>query len=594
MKLHGYRLFPSSAAAGEVIAELLSRPVAFLVVVRPSGGPEPFHYTFPVDARLFELLSAHPESTPIERVLDLHEWMASRRSAFPQDHTKGFESLLPGPAAVVSDTGHVVGIDAGEEAPEHALYPDLQPSSPTVAPGDVVEVTVRLADRPAQMMAPRIDVVFPDGVSRVSVRAVVTEARGFERPEGEEWRGAFTVETTPGGPVVSPSSWKLRARAVPAKRHELTVTFFGGAAAAGLVTVTFGERAAGDADPLPALSATPVAVRPPRAGATMVLTSTPVGPVVQLLEDGEPAASPFLWDTFDSADLARLCNALQAAADLKAARDVGLAIWTQLPKPMRDWLVKSHSPGAAPLTILSNEPLLPFEAAVLADVAGAPILGVERPVVRWIPTAAELGVQSLDVGRAVCIRPDYNPVLETAHQEELRFAARFPGSAHAGTADEIRAVLERSDDVPLIHYAGHAKGAPSAGLQLPGGVLFGPVEFAGRPLLSHAHPFVFLNGCQAGFATPQPIAAYSNFPWTLLAAHASGVVASLLRLIQEAAPLAADTFYDAVLSNETVGEALRRVRELALHAATPAHAASFLSYLAYGSPELRLRAQQSA
>lgn len=587
MSLQHHRRYPSDAFAGEVLAELLARPCPFLLVVRPSGTAEPYYYVFPVDARLFERLSEWPAAT-LKDALELHEWTAESCFAVSPGGPRG-RPRGAGPAVLVNDNGQVVGLDKDTGVTRQALYPDIEPSKSTVVPGETIEVTVQLLDRVPVLDIEPIEIEFQPGQQSYFLMATVTNTRGFDCPPGESWFKPFEIRRGPGGPVVTPSSWTFRAHAVPGPKHELTVVFLAGAAEAGHVTleVADGTRA-GEEQQAPSVSAAPVRVRAPREGATLLLRKTADAHQVLLFENGVCVEGPLPWPGLDSTFLDITCGQLQQAADIDAVREVGRAIWNELPPAVRRWLVKTR-PLATPLTILSDQPLLPFEVTALCDVDRSPILGAERPVVRWVPEAAEMETHTLDVTSAVCIRPEYDPPVEPAREEEKRLRARLDRTEHVGTADELRGLLRGRADIPLLHYAGHAQGAPSAGLQFGPGKPFAPHEFSGATLLARAHPFIFINGCQAGFATSDTLAAYANFPWTLLVAHASGVIASLLELAQEAAPVAADTFYDAVFSGATVGEALRRVRALALTTSTPAHARSFMSYLAYGAPDLTMR-----
>ncbi len=588
MSLQHHRRYPSTAIAGEVLAELLARPCPFVLVVRPSGTAEPYYYVFPVDARLFERLSEWPAAT-LKDALDLHESTAESCLAVSPGGPRGRpRGVGGGPSVLVNDAGRVLGLDKDTGVTRQALYPDMEASQSTVVPGDTIDVTVQLLDRVPALDIEPIEIEFQPGQQSYLLMATVTNTRGFDCPAGESWLRCFEVRRSPGGPVVTPPPWTFRARATPGPKHELTVVFLAGAAACGHVTLEVADATLAGAEQASSVSAAPVRVRAPREGSTLLLRKTADDHQVLLFEDGVCVEEPLPWPGLDSTFLDITCGQLQQAGDIDAVREVGRVIWNQLPPALRSWLAKTR-PSTAPLTILSDQPLLPFEVTALCDVGGSPILGAERPVVRWVPEAAEMETHTLDVTSAACIRPEYDPPVEPAREEEKRLRARIDRTEHVGTADGLRGLLRGRADIPLLHYAGHAQGAPSAGLQFGPGKPFAPHEFSGALLLARAHPFVFINGCQAGFATSDTLAAYANFPWTLLVAHASGVIASLLELAQEAAPVAADTFYDAVFSGATVGEALRRVRALALTTSSPAHARSFMSYLAYGAPDLTMR-----
>lgn len=593
MNLAHYQCFSADEATGSVLRAIEDRPTGFITILRRLGGEGApvLYYTRRVNRALLDRLRAFSPDTPLGRALDLHEGDATMRPvrSGSLESTRGVPKNTLGATALralVSDEAGLVGLESGSSAVRtQALYPLVSCSHKEVTEGDTIEVSLSLSDRAMTLLAPRILVTFPEGFSEIDVLATVSEARGFARPEGEAWSRVFTVKRAAR---ISTRPWVFRAEALASERYEITITFSSGAASVGHVTLTLppSDRPSAMTS---TISVEPIAVRPPRPGMAMIIRGAVGGYEVELSENGEPASEPIPWPNVQAQMFAQICNAIESAPDRAALRTQGKAVWMELPEGVGAWLCRPEAMGV-PLTIQSAEPILPFEAAVLVRAKGAgpkPILGVDRPVMRWVPGQDEPPTRALDIARVACIRPDYAEAMAEAIEEEADLRRRVAESVHVGTAKELQALLD-GGGVPLVHFAGHAKGAPNAGLVMDKGV-FPPVDFLDTELMSSARPFVFLNACRAGFAQPGMFAAFVNFPRTLLEARASGLIVSVIQVKVDAAKIASRIFYDAIGSGANVGEAVRRIREAALTGDTPAHAASYLSYLAYASPDLELR-----
>jgi hypothetical protein len=591
VSLGHYRRFSGRARARDVLRDLLERPCRFLLVRDAAGGTQ---RAFQIDTRLLRRLARAAGGT--------------LASALPPERapvfgfqtgtgTGGFGSI-PGTggglAPMVSQDGTAVAVPLDTAPVRHALYPELSATPKRAVPGRITVVTVSLSDQLYAIQGTRIEVAFPSGIRETTLTAAVTDARGFVPPEGQPWATNLLVRLDAQGRLVLPDPWTFTARAIPSETYELTVTFSSGAANVGSVTIMVGDEDTNDVDPC--VSTVPVDIRPPRLGRTMVLLLCGQELHYRLFVDGRAPGIAGRWPEDWSPDhLLALCNALESAQDLDAVRVQGKILWGQLPGALQDWLLETRGSGV-PLTIVSYTPLFPFEAAVLAGGGGETFLGVDRPVVRWVPETRESPLDRLDVTRAISIRPVHQEpptdpqtaaIAAAASLEDATLERRLGPHARVRTAAALLELLAKGD-ASLVHYhGGHAQGSPEAGLVMDGG-LFTPAEIVGKPLFERGRPFVFINACQAALANPGELTVKTNFPRTLIDQSATGVVASLLRLDAAVAPKAAEVFYDAVGRGLTVGEALRLTREQALHVADPAHARSFMSYLAWASPDLHL------
>ena len=98
------------------------------------------------------------------------------------------------------------------------------------------------------------------------------------------------------------------------------------------------------------------------------------------------------------------------------------------------------------------------------------------------------------------------------------------------------------------------------------------------------------NACKVGSGASLGPAFLTNFPKSMIAAGFSAVIAPLIEVDSLAARRAADCFYEAVMSDATIAEAVRRIRELATHTDVAESAKpTFLSYLAFTPTTLSLR-----
>jgi ketosteroid isomerase-like protein len=143
-----------------------------------------------------------------------------------------------------------------------------------------------------------------------------------------------------------------------------------------------------------------------------------------------------------------------------------------------------------------------------------------------------------------------------------------------------------ADDFDLIHFCGHIVTEPSGESAL---------LLADEKLLSAAvieanitgHPIVVLNGCASvrGASAPGTGAweeRFSSVAYGFLFGGAMAVVGTLCEVSDRRAARLADEFYGQVLSDVTVGEALRRARQT-LRASFPVSPA-WLSFVLYGHP----------
>jgi len=230
----------------------------------------------------------------------------------------------------------------------------------------------------------------------------------------------------------------------------------------------------------------------------------------------------------------------------------------------------------------------PFEMVQLCPEKNGPFLGATQPVLRWIYERTP-PADAIQEHQAACLRPSYQgtDTLPDAIEEERNLASHLQ-LIHAGTKHEFDSMVLNNPAIGLLHFAGHAQAAPAL-LKLEADETLEPAAFHPRyPLMNQGRPFVFLNGCEIGCGSGTVPAPVGNMVKTLLKNGCRAVVAPFVKVQTVASRKAAETFYEASES-ETIGEAVRRVREHAADPSTPEdQRATFLSYAAFAMPAVRL------
>lgn len=235
--------------------------------------------------------------------------------------------------------------------------------------------------------------------------------------------------------------------------------------------------------------------------------------------------------------------------------------------------------------IISDQRVAPFEAMKLRRKQNGPLLGADRPVVRWISKATMADAPS--GGKIACIRPNYSgkSVLPSAKQEEDDLQQRYPGMTVARTTAEFSELLKRTD-VAMVHYAGHARGNPP-NLILEDAPVSAMKFSSSSELMNTAHPVIFANGCRAGQAQTGVPAMQANFAKIVLKSGASGFIAPMIEVDSPAAYECEKVFYNA-LKTDTVAEAVRKVRART-NTCHETQKATCMSYAAFVGANMQLR-----
>ena len=265
------------------------------------------------------------------------------------------------------------------------------------------------------------------------------------------------------------------------------------------------------------------------------------------------------------------------------------------------------------LQLNSAEPYVPWELALVdppLDPARPSYLSAQVVMGRWIlgdsavtaPPTRSLTVRAMAVMAGMYNVTSGLRALPQAQAEALALTqtyASLPAVALNCTPADLKTLLDAAlmhqfqeiGGAQAVHFAGHGEVDPSrpgeAALYLNNGKPLTPLFFRRSKLGREHAPFIFLNACMVGTAG-EMLGDFGGFPGNCLAGGFTGLVAPLWAVDDEVAKSVALDFYREALApsdGRSVAEVLRDLRAN-YHAEEPA--ASYLAYVYYGNPHLRL------
>jgi hypothetical protein len=577
-----YRIVNAAEPASRVAAKLEHDPAPYLVVRRDFENQASW-FVFDTDDWLLDMLQGED---PVERCL--------RLAARDRTPVLKFEKLLrktrtisSGPIRdrIVVDASGVVKSVVGQRPlfeEDVVVYPVLRSSAQAVAPDEVMEFAVQLEGKAPKDASTELDLHFQQGEEKIPVHVSVS-SRDFKMPDETSWATIIQVNRDL---TTVPATWNFKAQALGERdSYTVRVTFHVRGCVAGNVTATLSRTGATSA--LSAISpAGPLTF--PQAAADTLLT-------LLIAEDGETqrlvtalrggnVVAQAKWIV--GADPGHF-EQLQRAKTLEQVGETGNRVFTSLPQAIRD-LLENDPHGDSPLLITGQAPYAPFEITEIPSGDQA-LLGVRRPVLRWIDDVGQQPQTSAPLDKLLCIRPDYpTAALPKAIDEQKYLEDHLPSASRlaAQTEVDLRPLLN-DGSIRAIHFAGHAQANP-AGFKLKGEVLLRAAFFGARtPLMREGQPFMFMNGCHAGAGKLAAPADQANMVRQFLVNKARAVVAPAIAVDSQAALAVAQTFYERIQAGDTIGVAMHAVRAAALDA-DPAIAGSYFSYLAFAPPSLHL------
>jgi len=273
------------------------------------------------------------------------------------------------------------------------------------------------------------------------------------------------------------------------------------------------------------------------------------------------------------------------AARVNRLRDAGMQFWDVLPKPVRDLLLTAIEAGAISLSIVSEEPYIPWELMVpyrRVTEKRAP-LGVALRLGRWVTADYVSPTQAISMRSIHIICPTSSGLTSSSSEADmLRRVVSQPNSlvqpaSYAGVDKALGA--EKRD---IVHFICHGKSATLQTLQLeyPDTLNCSEVRsMDGFQAAFQGGTFAFLNACEVGsqVLTLDGVGGFAN---SFIELGASAVVAPLWPVQDAAALDVATQFYSEALTGTPLAEIMKNIRAKAYQQGIDSYAA----YCFYGDP----------
>ena len=145
-----------------------------------------------------------------------------------------------------------------------------------------------------------------------------------------------------------------------------------------------------------------------------------------------------------------------------------------------------------------------------------------------------------------------------------------------------------------IHFAGHGESDPeknAAYVMLSDGTRLSDFVFRAPAIATDKRAFLFLNACQVGTAFGM-LGEYAGVAGRAIRAGFQGFVAPLWSVDDVVAKEISLGFYEASAGGDTVAEFFRRARSRFVETETEDAHTTWLAYLFYGHPAMKLAGPQ--
>jgi CHAT domain-containing protein len=259
------------------------------------------------------------------------------------------------------------------------------------------------------------------------------------------------------------------------------------------------------------------------------------------------------------------------------------------------------------IIVSSSEPVVPWELVHLTDEDGnlppQPLFLGQMGLVRELDNISSPSTIRVRDGRVRTIIPNYpdpDAKLPEAEQEFSFLRDTFAAQPVEPQEIAVRALLA-SGDFDLLHFAGHGA-APMTEILDAAVLLQGRVEQSGgqrkylpatldtKTVKAFAHlespdnqPMVVLNACQAG-RTGRRLTRIGGFADAFMRKGAGAFIATLWSVGDSPARTFTETLYSQLLKDVPLSEAAVLARE----ASRDEGDATWLAYVVYGHPFMRL------
>jgi len=263
---------------------------------------------------------------------------------------------------------------------------------------------------------------------------------------------------------------------------------------------------------------------------------------------------------------------------------MGIGLWNDMvPDLIKDqfWQLRS-SIGA--FTIACGQDAIPWELLYplsSANDTDAGFLVEQFPVLRR--AYGQRRSRRVSVTPSLYVVPARPPA--NARQEVDALRHRIAAESHEICDLEPLLELVEAGDVGLLHFACHNTFSAEAGgssIAIGGGPLIPGLlnrAFMTRSLAQRS-PLVFINACRSAGAIPE-YTKLMGWAEQFMAAGAGAFIGTLWAVRSDSALTFAEAFYDALLTGQTLGQAVRTARlTTAANVADP----TWLAYTVYGDP----------
>jgi CHAT domain len=250
--------------------------------------------------------------------------------------------------------------------------------------------------------------------------------------------------------------------------------------------------------------------------------------------------------------------------------------------------------------LLTDEWAVPWELmSISLDDSSPPFLGAQVNVGRWPNQRRDrligdvLGVHRLGV--MVGHYQDARGVqpLPRAEEEGRSLAERYDArlvDADPTSLDQMLAgSLEDGYEIEGLHFAGHGESDPSKGtyLMYSDGARMGVFALGSAPVAANKDVFLFVNACQVGTAD-EMLGEYSGLAGLVVGAGFRGFIAPLWSVADHIAQQISLGLYEASAEGVAVSSYLREVRSQFRQTATESAHTTYMAYVFFGHPALRL------
>jgi formylglycine-generating enzyme required for sulfatase activity/uncharacterized caspase-like protein len=268
-----------------------------------------------------------------------------------------------------------------------------------------------------------------------------------------------------------------------------------------------------------------------------------------------------------------------------------------------------HRQEMQSIMVISTEPFIPWELVHLKPPGQAFLpdevcfLG-QLGLVRWLYDVGfppkSITLQPDRCRYVIPHYPDSRYQLPQAEQEAQFLEQTFQATAIKPQPNPVRQALE-SASFDLLHFAGHGQAehgaTATANLLLEGRLEGGKYITASLSATTVSQycrfktvknqPIVLLNACQIG-RTGYALTGISGFAQAFLKGGAGAFIGSLWTVGDRPARVFSETLYSALLEGSDLAEASRKAREEAKAAGD----ATWLAYVVYGHPYLKVALQK--